>query len=227
MVAKAAALICAVFLLSTNTALASTYGSHLCHQPGYSCYTVKRGQTWQSLFTDPARRDLVMRLNRMDTRLYPRLVIAIPQSNDNNLMDYAPLPKQIDPPGEKYIFVSVNKLAFGAYNPDGNLVYWGPVSTGRDYCPDIHRGCRTTLGTYRIHEKEGPGCESSKFPVGRGGAPMPWCMYFHGGFALHGSYEVPGYNDSHGCVRMFVVDAKWLNQDFTYDDNDTKVVISK
>jgi lipoprotein-anchoring transpeptidase ErfK/SrfK len=43
-------------------------------------------------------------------------------------------------------------------------------------------------------------------------------MYFHNGFALHGSYEVPGYNASHGCVRIFVNDAKWLNQDFVGDD---------
>ena len=39
-------------------------------------------------------------------------------------------------------------------------------------------------------------------------------MFFHGGFALHGSYEVPGYHASHGCVRMFVNDAKWLNEEF-------------
>jgi len=44
------------------------------------------------------------------------------------------------------------------------------------------------------------------------------------GFALHGSYEVPGYNASHGCVRIFVDDAEWLNEDFT--DIGTRVYIT-
>jgi len=33
-------------------------------------------------------------------------------------------------------------------------------------------------------------------------------MFFHGGFALHGSPSVPGYNASHGCVRLFDDDAE-------------------
>ncbi len=60
---------------------------------------------------------------------------------------------------------------------------------------------------------------------------MPYCMYFHKGFALHGSDDIPGYRASHGCVRMFIEDAKWLNQEFVEVGNDktqligTKVVI--
>jgi lipoprotein-anchoring transpeptidase ErfK/SrfK len=49
-------------------------------------------------------------------------------------------------------------------------------------------------------------------------------MFFNGNFALHGSYNVPGYNDSHGCVRLFVNDAQWLNQEFT-DGERTKVIV--
>lgn len=55
---------------------------------------------------------------------------------------------------------------------------------------------------------------------------MPWCMYFHGGFALHGSYEVPGFNASHGCIRMFVPDAEWLNQEFTNGEKEVQVFIT-
>jgi len=51
-------------------------------------------------------------------------------------------------------------------------------------------------------------------------------MYFHGGFALHGSYEVPGFNASHGCVRLFVPDAEWLNQDFTAGGQKVMVIIT-
>lgn len=203
----------------------STFGSKLCNATQYLCYKVKHGDTWQKLFPDPDKRDLVMRINRMNTHLYPGLMIAIPTSKDLNPLDYSPMPMQIDPPGEKIIIVSLSNLAFGAYNENGSLAYWGPVSGGRGYCPDIHHGCHTKLGTFHIQYKLGSGCVSTKFPVGRGGAPMPYCMYFNGGFALHGSYEVPGYNDSHGCVRMFVNDAKWLNQDFTSDDEHMTVLI--
>jgi lipoprotein-anchoring transpeptidase ErfK/SrfK len=52
-------------------------------------------------------------------------------------------------------------------------------------------------------------------------------MFFHRGYALHGSYDVPGYNASHGCVRMFVKDAKWLNQEFTAGEDSVKVWVQK
>ncbi len=113
-----------------------------------------------------------------------------------------------------WINVDLHRDTWSAYDDSGELVRSGPVSGGKNYCPDIHRGCRTVTGTFTIYSKQGAGCRSTRFPVGRGGAPMPYCMFFHGGYALHGSYEVPGYNASHGCVRMHPEDAMWLNEDF-------------
>jgi len=216
-----------IFLLIFSPVMqARNVTSSLCHDPHYICYKVKRGDSWHKLFHDPEQRDLVMRLNRMNTDIYPGLRIVVPKNLDStSMLDLSPLPRQINPPGDKFIYVSLNDLAFGAYDANGNLEYWGPVSGGRGYCPDIGRGCHTLTGTFTIFSKEGAGCYSTKFPVGRGGAPMPYCMFFHGGFALHGSYEVPGYNASHGCVRMFVNDAKWLNQEFIQDRRDIHVVI--
>ena len=43
---------------------------------------------------------------------------------------------------------------------------------------------------------------------------MPYAMFFHGGAAIHGSYEVMEHNASHGCVRVLVEDAEWLNHNF-------------
>ena len=43
---------------------------------------------------------------------------------------------------------------------------------------------------------------------------MPYCMFFHGGYALHGSYEVPNYNASHGCLRVVPSAAAWLSRNF-------------
>jgi lipoprotein-anchoring transpeptidase ErfK/SrfK len=48
-------------------------------------------------------------------------------------------------------------------------------------------------------------------------------MFFHGGYALHGSNDVPGYNASHGCVRLVTEDAKWLNTQFV--NVGTRVII--
>ncbi|MGD9591091.1 MAG: L,D-transpeptidase [Candidatus Berkiella sp.] len=109
--------------------------------------------------------------------------------------------------------VDLGKLAWGAYDSQGNLVKWGRASGGKKYCPDIGRGCRTVTGTFTIFNKKGPGCKSSRFPVGKGGAPMPYCMHFKGGYAMHGG-NVPNYNASHGCVRLPYADAQWLNQNF-------------
>lgn len=119
------------------------------------------------------------------------------------------------PFGEKNsIVVSISHRIWQAYDAQGELVKEGRVSAGRNYCPDLHRACRTPVGTYTIYAKKGPECISSKFPLGEGGAPMPYCMYFKGGYAIHGSYEVPNYNASHGCIRVIPSDARWLNQTF-------------
>ncbi|MBV9575517.1 MAG: L,D-transpeptidase [Gammaproteobacteria bacterium] len=229
MVASIFTIVMMALFLFFNAAYAKHYGTTLCEiqKDQYSCYTVKRGQTWEKLYPNEEKRDLVMRINRMNTEIYSGLKIAIPRSDDLNKLSYSPLPRQIDPPGEKTIIVSIDKLAFGAYSAEGVLRYWGAISSGRGYCRDVHHHCGTPTGKFTIYSKQGKGCVSNKFPVGRGGAPMPYCMFFHGGFALHGSYTVPGYNDSHGCVRLFVNDAEWLNRDFTAEEGETRVIINR
>jgi hypothetical protein len=115
-------------------------------------------------------------------------------------------------PGKTFVFDPKALRWYAYYN--GSLIHSGRASGGRHYCPDLHRGCRTPCGVFRISSKGGPGCKSKKFPIGRGNAPMPWCMFFHKGFAIHGSGSVPGYNASHGCIRVPPSDARWLNNNF-------------
>jgi L,D-transpeptidase ErfK/SrfK len=216
------------FISQSANAEGVPIGRKLCqNNPNLICYTVKKNDTWQKLYPDFAKRDLVMRINRTNNALHPGVKIAIPKDiTTANVMDYAPFSKTINPPRRKVIIVSIdpNILAWGAYNAAGTLEAWGPVSAGKGWCPDIHRGCHTAKGTFVIYQKQGAGCVSTKFPVGRGGAPMPYCMFFHGGFALHGSYDVPGYNASHGCVRLLVPDAKWLNTQFVMDEHVAVIV---
>lgn len=215
-----------VFLFVNSAVYARSYGDYLCQSNSkLICYIVKKGDTWEKLFVDPAERDVIMRLNRVNIRLYPGMRIAVPTYSFSDRMRFAPFHSQIEAPGKKVIIVSLPELAWGAYNQYGTLENWGPVSGGRGYCPDINRGCNTPAGHFSIYTKQGARCVSTKFPVGVGGAPMPYCMFFKGGFALHGSYEVPGYNASHGCVRLFVNDAKWLNEDFTAGEDPVSVII--
>ena len=47
-------------------------------------------------------------------------------------------------------------------------------------------------------------------------------MYFHQGWALHGSNHVPAYPASHGCVRLSRSDARWLGAQVP---NGTQVVV--
>lgn len=131
--------------------------------------------------------------------------------------------EQIPAPGRKTFIFDPNILSWAAYDADGSLVKTGRASGGRSYCPDIHRGCKTPIGTFAVQSKGGPGCISSKFPIGKGGAPMPYCMYFHGGYAIHGSYEVPNHNASHGCIRVHPEDAEWLSYNFIQPG--TKVIV--
>lgn len=114
-------------------------------------------------------------------------------------------------------------LQWKAINSKGKVVRSGKGSGGRGYCPDIKRSCRTPSGTYSVISKSGPSCRSSRYPVGKGGAPMPYCMFFSRYYAIHGSPDVPNHNASHGCIRVVPSDARWLNQNFIQIG--TKVVV--
>ncbi len=194
------------------------YGEQLCHSPDYFCLDIKANDTWESLFPTDKSRDLVMRVNRMNVALRPGMTLAVPNRLDEiSIYDVSPFPRYIESPGEKTIFIQQKELAWGAYNADGELVWWGPISSGSGHC-QTEGNCLTPSGSFRVIRKQDIYCISTVFPVREsgesGGAIMPYCMHFWRGYALHGSEEVPGYNASHGCIRMFIEDAKWLNEEF-------------
>lgn len=213
---SAIALLTAGLVFSVNAAAERYYGSYLCGYQGFKCVKVKRGDTWEKLFPDQRDREMVKRFNRMNMPVKYRSYIVVPTniSQISNLQ-LSPLSPYHATNGKKLVLVDLGKQAFGAYDDAGNLVHWGPVSAGKGYCPDIGGPCNTTTGSFKIFRKQGPECISSKFPLEtNGGAPMPYCMHFNGGYALHGS-TLPGYHASHGCIRLFFEDAKWLNEVFT------------
>ncbi len=195
---------------------------------------IKSGDTWASLFPNEESRDLVRRINRMNIRLRTGMVIAIPKNLDRiTIYDVSPFPRYIESDGEKTIYISQKKLAWGAYDEDGELLWWGPISSGNPHCHGVYGGCSTPTGSFRVIRKQDIDCISTAFPRradgNNGGAEMPYCMHFFRGYALHGSNTVPGYPDSHGCIRMFTEDARWLNEEFVSVPEDgergTRVVI--
>ena len=75
---------------------------------------------------------------------------------------------------------------------DGASVYRWPVSTGR-------RGFGTPAGTFRPQRMA-----ARWFSTVYYNAPMPHAIFFHGGYAIHGSYDIArlGGPASHGCIRL-------------------------
>jgi hypothetical protein len=131
--------------------------------------------------------------------------------------------KQYDSYGGTAFIFSPRSHSWKAVS-NGRVIRSGRASGGMGYCPDIGRSCRTPTGTYFVHSKGGPDCVSSRYPVGGGGAKMPYCMFFSQYYAIHGSYDVPNRNASHGCIRVTPGDALWLTRNFVKVG--TKVIIT-
>lgn len=123
-------------------------------------------------------------------------------------------PARIRAPGHKMFVFSPRHRAWAAYSADGSKVATGIANGGASFCDDIGKACTTPAGMYAIHTKKGYDCVSKKFPVGVGGAPMPYCMFFRGGYAIHGSPYLSNNNSSHGCIRVTTSAAQWLSNNF-------------
>ena len=133
------------------------------------------------------------------------------------------LPRNIPAPGERLIIINPRNHVWGAYTAGGKLIRAGLATAGARWCSDLGRPCRTKTGVFRIYSLGGSDCISSKFPIGEGGAPMPYCMFFNGGQGLHGSEHLAEANISHGCVRVSVNDAEWIRYNFA--QHGTKIII--
>ena len=132
---------------------------------------------------------------------------------DNKGSNY--FPTQREATGKKVFVFDPKATAWAAYDENGSRVKTGRASGGKAFCEDVGRPCRTVTGVYKVYNKKGPDCKSSLYPIEtNGGAKMPYCMHFHGGYSIHAAYEVPDYNASHGCIRVLPSAARWLNEDF-------------
>lgn len=117
--------------------------------------------------------------------------------------------------GKKLFVFNPRNRSWAVYDQNGSRVATGVASGGGEYCTDVDRACRTPEGEHRVYRKGSLSCASKTYPLPNGGAKMPMCMFFRGGYAIHGSDDVPErYNASHGCIRVQTPAAIWLNRQF-------------
>ena len=188
-----------------RSAVSSNSSDPLCNTSKYKCIKIYKGDTWAKLFPQKEKRRLVMNLNRTNMALKYRDWLVVPRDINTTYRENSPFPDKISSSSTKKIVINVNKQAYAAYDKSGDLVRWGPVNTGRE--DGEHN---TPRGRFKIYRKQGANCKSSSYPVPNGGAPMPYCMHFYKGYAMH-EYQMPGFAISHGCIRLNMTDAKWLN----------------
>lgn len=99
---------------------------------------------------------------------------------------------------------------------EGVNKYVWPISTAR-------RGYRTPNGSYR------PEWLARKwFSREYDWSPMPYSIFFSGGYAIHGSYEISylGSPASHGCVRLHPENAAILFALVKANMDSTRIVVT-
>lgn len=127
------------------------------------------------------------------------------------------LPEKHVTSGRNLLVFDPKKLVWALYNREGHRVGMGKASGGKDYCADLHRSCRTVEGEFTVFRTEDKDCTSQTFPLDEGGgAPMPHCMFFHQGYAIHGYKNVGDANLSHGCIRVTEKAAEWMNKNYMH-----------
>jgi len=118
-----------------------------------------------------------------------------------------PRPESIAPT-ERWIHVHIPEQVLVAYKGD-HPVMTTLVSSGRDA-----DGYATPGGLFHIDSKlvtttmRGNDPKEGVYEV----EEVPWTLYFHDAFALHGAYwhNLFGNKKSHGCINVPPMDARWL-----------------
>jgi lipoprotein-anchoring transpeptidase ErfK/SrfK len=111
------------------------------------------------------------------------------------------LPTICASPSVASVLISVDKSTQQmSVSVDGSPRYHFTVSTGRT-------GYGTPSGTYHPQRMERTWFSKEYY-----NSPMPHSIFFRGGYAIHGSYEINrlGGPASHGCIRLHPSDAATL-----------------
>lgn len=144
---------------------------------------------------------IILALNRVDKNRVKRLdSLVVPDTILSDLNLYSPFPQRIDllEKVKKIIIISQSHQAFAIYE-FGNLVKWGPASTGKKSTP-------TPNGLFATNWK-------SKKTISTDNSDwiLKWYLNLENfsGVSIH-EYELPGYPASHACARLLAEDSKWI-----------------
>lgn len=182
--------------------------------------------TWDEIFGASGERIkvLVQKINRRNTLIWRNHCIALPYDLSKTEMDFSPFDKKMfsqpvqDMEKVKTIVVDLKQLAWGAYYGN-NLIKWGPANGGIGKCKETGKmTCKTPTGSWKIYEIKRGFQRSDLYPVDCKNKKICGHPYFNvikfgpRYEALHGEKDghVSGANISHGCVRIFKNDSKWL-----------------
>ncbi|MDH3200453.1 MAG: L,D-transpeptidase [Myxococcales bacterium] len=110
------------------------------------------------------------------------------------------------PANTKWIHVDLSEQTLVAYEGD-RPVYATVVSSGKE-------GYEPPTGTFQVQEKHISTTMNATDPIDGfyEVEEVPWTMYYHEGYALHGAYWHTDFGKvrSHGCTNIAPVDARWL-----------------
>ncbi|PTX42454.1 L,D-transpeptidase-like protein [Christiangramia gaetbulicola] len=169
----------------------------------YTIDSLKTRKQIDSLFNAYSEEQLqtILALNRIEkNRLRPERPIVIPDCASEDFKAYSPFPETINSLQciPKTVLISQRVQAFGLYE-NGELVKWGPVSTGKN---STRTPNGLNYGNYKAKRKVSTVDDSWILPY-----------YFNfmnfEGVGVH-QYALPGYPASHGCVRLYMDDAKYI-----------------
>lgn len=153
----------------------------------------------------PSQIDVLEKLNRRDRehllRADPAVPgLVVPSAWQEDELAYSPLPRAWPAAAAhpKYIVVHQPSQVFGAYE-SGQLVRWGPISSGR-------KETATPAGAFNLTWRS-----RKRTSTDNDAWVLEWYFNFINsrGISFH-QFDLPGYAASHACVRMLQRDAEWL-----------------
>jgi hypothetical protein len=110
------------------------------------------------------------------------------------------------PANGKWIHVDLSEQSLVAYEGD-KPVYATLISSGKE-------GYAPPTGLFEIQQKYISTTMNATDPIDGfyEVEEVPWTLYYHGGFALHGAYWHTDFGKvrSHGCTNIAPADARWL-----------------
>ena len=183
--------------------------------PSYHLVKIKKGDTFYKLFEKDWQ--LIARFNRLDEKhLVVGREIKVPKDLEM-LRNWTPMPENhvSAMSYDKYILIKLGEQFLGFYK-NGKLIFDAPISSGRspDRCDSPIGNCSTPIGFSFV--LGGDKNHVSSIYNDSTGAPYPmdWAIRFYVNksmvqYWIH-SGDLPGYPDSHGCVRLTKYDAEKL-----------------